>query len=143
MVSYHSYLLLSFHNESKLIEVAKFSQFVEIPATDFPGVTRSESTLTAANIEGDSNEVSTLAVQVTTTAVILFDVQSGMEYTRWRGAITTADISGDSICVALKGGKVVKLRVNTTDAKLGIRSVACRSFAPSLLLTNLQCRMWI
>jgi Mono-functional DNA-alkylating methyl methanesulfonate N-term len=115
--------LLSFHSESKLIALANTSQFAEIPATDFPGVMRSETTLAAANIKGDRDEASTLAAQVTTTGVILFDVQSGMEYTRWRGAITTADISGDSICVALKKGKVVKLRVNTDDAKLDVTFV--------------------
>jgi len=119
----HSHLLLSFHSESKLIEMMKGSQFVEVTANDFPGIMRSEPTIVASNIKVGRDYHNNLAVQVTSTGVILFDVQSGMEHAMWRGAITMADISGDTVCLALKRGKVVKLCVDADRAKLNAEFV--------------------
>ena len=116
-------MLLSFHGESKLVEVLKGSQFPEVPAVDFPGVIRSGATLAAGNITGSNDEPTNLAVQVTATTVMLFDTQSGMEYVRWHGSITTADISNDAVCVALKGGRVVNLQVNVDQARLDVMFV--------------------
>lgn len=84
---------------------------------------RNEATLAAMNIKGRKDEPTNLAVQITTTTVVLFDNQSGAEYAKWHGPITTADISGESICVALKDGKVVTLRVNVDQAKLDVTYV--------------------
>ncbi|KIM30042.1 hypothetical protein M408DRAFT_22463 [Serendipita vermifera MAFF 305830] len=117
---YHSHILLSFHDESKLIEIGKGSQFPEVSATEFPGVVRNDATLAAGSITGSKGEPINLSVQVTTTTVVLFDSQTGAEYAQWRGAITTADITGDSICVALKGGRVVSLCVNVDQARLDV-----------------------
>ncbi|PVF94630.1 hypothetical protein CPB86DRAFT_765387 [Serendipita vermifera] len=115
---YHSHLILSFHAETKLVETRQFSEYAEVPQAEFPGLVRDQATLAAANIVGKGDLTSGLAVQVTSAAVVLFDLQSGLEVDRWSNNITLANIFGDTISVALVGCRAAIITVDTSRSKL-------------------------
>jgi hypothetical protein len=115
---YHSHLLLSFHSETRLVEARRFSEYAEVPQAQFPGVVRDQATLAAANIVEKGDVGTSLAVQVTPAAVVLFDLQSGLEVDRWSATITLASVFGDTICVAMAGRRAAVLSVDTARSKL-------------------------
>lgn len=114
----HLYMLISYDQETKLVDAREAPRLSELSAHQFPGVAREFPTLAAGNVRRTIFDTTTLAVQVTTRAAILFDVQSGAEYCRWSGSITTASVSGDAVCLGLRGGKVIALKVDIEAAKL-------------------------
>lgn len=114
---FHLYMLISYEQETKLMDAGDAPRMRELSAHDFPGIVRDVPTLEAKNIRRTISENTALAVQVTSKAAVLFNVQSGIECARWVGAITTASVSGNSVCLALQGGRVVTLKVDVEASK--------------------------
>ena len=128
-------MLISYEQETKLVDANDTPRLRELSAHEFPGIVRDLTTLAAGNVRRSVSESTTLAVQVTPRAAVLFDVQSGAEYTRWASTITTASVSGDVVCLGLQGGKVVVLKVDIEASKFVIQLALSSSFA--ILLTFL------
>ncbi|KAG8793975.1 hypothetical protein FRC16_010750 [Serendipita sp. 398] len=109
-----SYLLLSYPQETKIVNIKDSHTYSEVPENDFAGLVRDSTTLVAANLEV---EYSHLAIQVTRTAVNLINMQTGEQCNRWPGDIVSACIHGDMICVGLHDNSLLLLHVDQ-DRKL-------------------------
>lgn len=91
--------LFLFHNGSGKM------QMEECDGNQLPALIRNVPTIAA----GVAKEGGGL-VQITKNAVIVVDMLSGMELSRWsQGEITVATVNPTQICVALKGGTLVYL----------------------------------
>lgn len=110
-------MLLSFHDETKLVDIGSLSRVAEISSNEISGVTRGHPTLAAGNISRLDGMPCTLVVQVTSVAAVLFDIQTGEEVARWPGPIVLASVmtAASAVCVALQGGKIVSLVVDAEN----------------------------
>ncbi|KAG8811741.1 hypothetical protein FRC18_003310, partial [Serendipita sp. 400] len=109
-----SYLLLSYPQETKIVNIKDSHTYSEVPENDFAGLVRDSTTLVAANLEV---EYSHLAIQATRIAVNLINMQTGEQCNRWPGDIVAACIHGDMICVGLHDNSLLLLHVDQ-DRKL-------------------------
>jgi hypothetical protein len=98
------------------VDARSVEEYSEITSKEFPGLIRDRGTIIAANVTSESGET-TLAVQVTNSAALLFDVQSGMEYHKLPGNFTVGTIKGNFVCLAIQGGRVITLQVDVDQAK--------------------------
>ncbi|KAG8816983.1 hypothetical protein FRC17_000103, partial [Serendipita sp. 399] len=114
----HAYLLFSYLQETKMINVKDGRRYDEVTEHDFPGIVRDSATLAAANLEGDSP---LLAVQVTHSSVNLVDMETGEVCNDWSGDIVTACIDGDTIAMGLLDGSLAILQINIKKKSLKSR----------------------
>jgi hypothetical protein len=99
------------------VDAGSVDVYSEITSEEFPGLIRDRGTIMAANVTNEIGDVTTLAVQITNSSLLLFDVQSGMEYQTLSGKFTLGTIKGNSVCLATQGGRVITLQVDVEQAK--------------------------
>lgn len=105
-------------------------QMEECDGNQLPALIRNVPTIAA----GVAKEGSGL-VQVTKDAVIVVDMLSGMELSRWsQGEITVATVNPTQICVALKGGTLVYLSYREARGLVPHKSVCYSGRYPPLLI---------
>jgi len=114
-------LIASFVNSTRIFVFDPEGEVEEVEA--FQGFDLSESTLYAGNLDDGR------AVQVTSSAVLLTDAESGMVTDTWRTAentsVTSVAASSNTILISLKGAALVVLDVSGS----GIREGAKREFS--------------
>jgi len=93
-------------------------EWTEIPPGEYSGIYRDSPTLASSNIRNDKGELSSQVVQVTDSAAIVLDLNTGLEVTRWTGTIVAASVHSYHICIGVQGGELVYLTFNPKTEKI-------------------------